>query len=85
MQMILKKRILRDFKENLPRYLALGLMVILGMYIVISLVAAADTIIKGSAKAAKAHKKQERQKKAKPSEQTLDTSQLLKKKDDRNV
>ncbi len=38
MQMILKKRILRDFKENLPRYLALGLMVILGMYIVISLV-----------------------------------------------
>ena len=35
MQMILKKRILRDFKENLPRYLALGLMVILGMYIVI--------------------------------------------------
>ncbi len=54
MQMILKKRILRDFKENLPRYLALGLMVILGMYIVISLVAAADTIIKGSAKAAKA-------------------------------
>lgn len=38
-----------------------------------------------TAKAAKAHKKQERQKKAKPSEQTLDTSQLLKKKDDRNV
>ena len=54
MQKILGKRILRDFKDNLPRYLALGVMVVLGMYIVISLVAAADTIIMGSADAAKA-------------------------------
>lgn len=36
----------------MPRYLALGLMIILGMYIVISLVAAADTIMLGSAEAA---------------------------------
>lgn len=52
MQKILKKRIFREFVENLPRYLALGLVIILGMYIVISLVAAADTIITGSADAA---------------------------------
>ena len=38
-----------------------------------------------TARAAKAPKKQKRQKKEKQSEQTLDTSQLLKKKDDRNV
>ena len=36
-------------------------------------------------KAAKAEKKQKRQKKPKQPEQTLDTSQLLKKKDDRNM
>lgn len=53
MQKVLRKRILREFWENLPRYLALGLMIILGMYIVISLVAAADTIMLGSADAAK--------------------------------
>ena len=53
MQKVLRKRILREFWKNLPRYLALGLMIILGMYIVISLVAAADTIMLGSADAAK--------------------------------
>lgn len=53
MQKILRKRILRDFRKNLPRYLALGLMIILGMYIVISLVAAADTVMAGSAGAAR--------------------------------
>ncbi len=52
MQKILRKRILRDLRENLSRYLALGLMIILGMYIVISLVAAADTVMLGSAAAA---------------------------------
>lgn len=53
MQKILRKRILRDFKENLSRYLALGLLIILGMFIIISLVAAADTIMLGTANAAK--------------------------------
>lgn len=53
MQKILRKRILRDLKENKARYLALGLVIILGMYIVISLVAAADTIMTGSAAADK--------------------------------
>lgn len=47
MQKILRKRVLRDLKENLFRYLALGFLIILGMYIVISLVGAADTIITG--------------------------------------
>lgn len=36
----------------MPRYLALGAMIVLGMYIVISLVAAADAIMQGSARAA---------------------------------
>lgn len=52
MQKILRKRILRDLRENLARYLALGLMIVLGMYIVVSLIAAADTIIVKSADAA---------------------------------
>lgn len=53
MQKILRKRILRDLKENLARYLALALLIVLGMYIVVSLVAAADTVIVRSAGAAK--------------------------------
>jgi putative ABC transport system permease protein len=47
MQKILGRRLLRDFKSNFFRYAALGLMIILGMYIVISVVGAADTIIGG--------------------------------------
>lgn len=47
MQNILKNRVFRDLKENLLRYLALGMLIILGMYIIISLVGAADTIIIG--------------------------------------
>ncbi len=56
MQKILGKRILRDLKENLFRYLALGLMIVLGMYMVISLVGAADTIIYGTAESAENQK-----------------------------
>lgn len=56
MQKILRKRIFRDLKENVFRYLALGFLIILGMYIVIGLVGAADTIIKGTAKTAKTSK-----------------------------
>ncbi len=44
---VLRKRIWRDFRENLFRYLALGILIILCMYIVISLVVAAETIIRG--------------------------------------
>lgn len=48
MERILRKRILRDLRENLFRYLALMLLIILGMYMVISIVAAADTVIIGT-------------------------------------
>lgn len=52
MEKIFRKRMFRDLKENFFRYLALGVLIILGMYIVISLVGAADTMIKGTAAAA---------------------------------
>lgn len=45
----------RDLRENLFRYLALGFLIILGMYMVISLVAAADTVIIRTAKNAEAN------------------------------
>lgn len=48
MQKILRKRILRDFKENIARYVALSFLIILSMYLVVSLVGAADTIIQGT-------------------------------------
>ena len=53
MQKILRKRIFRELKENLFRYIALGLMIIIGMFIVISLVAAAETIMTGTELASK--------------------------------
>lgn len=49
MNRVLKKRLLRDLKSNLLRYLALVLLIIMGMYIVVSVVGAADTIITGTA------------------------------------
>ena len=49
MQKILRKRIIRDLKENLFRYLALGVLIILGMYLIVSLVGAAETIIEQTA------------------------------------
>ncbi|MDE5864486.1 MAG: ABC transporter permease [Lachnospiraceae bacterium] len=52
MQKILRKRTLRDLRENAFRYLALGFLIILGMYVIISLVGAADTIIRGTAESA---------------------------------
>ena len=56
MQKILRKRMLRELKENKFRYLALGLLIILGMYIVIGLVGAADTVIVQTAETAKANR-----------------------------
>lgn len=40
-------------RENLFRYLALGLLIVLGMFMIISMVAAADTIIFGTENAAR--------------------------------
>ena len=56
MQKILRKRILRDLKENLFRYLALSVLIILVMYLVVSIVGAADTIIIGSQRQAEKNK-----------------------------
>lgn len=47
MQKVLRKRILREFKANLFRYLALAALIILSMYLVISIVGAAEMIIRG--------------------------------------
>ncbi len=48
MNKILNKRILRDLKSNIWRYLALFLLIAVGMYIVIAIVGAANTIITGT-------------------------------------
>ena len=47
MQKILRRRVFRDLKQNLLRYLALGFLIILGMYMIVSLVGAAETVIQG--------------------------------------
>lgn len=47
MQKILRKRLWRDFRKNFLRYMALSFLIILGMYIIVSLVGAADTVIQG--------------------------------------
>lgn len=56
MQRILRRRVFRELKENRFRYLALGLLIVLGMYIVIGLVGAADTVIIRTAETAKANR-----------------------------
>lgn len=48
MQKILRKRVLRDLKENVCRYFALGFLIVFGMYMIVSLVGAAETIITGT-------------------------------------
>lgn len=45
MQKVLRKRVLRDLKENLFRYIALAVLIIMGMYVVVSLIGAGATII----------------------------------------
>ena len=49
MNRVLRKRIFRDIKENFRRWLALFLMIVLGMYVVVAVVGAAENIITGSA------------------------------------
>lgn len=55
MRKILRKRVPRELRENLFRYLALGLLIILCMYVVVGLIGAADTVITGGAAAAEAN------------------------------
>lgn len=45
MQKVLRKRVLRDLKENVFRYIALAVLIIIGMYVVVSLIGAGATII----------------------------------------
>lgn len=52
MQALLRRKLFRDLRQAWPRYLALGLMIALSMYLIISLIGAADTIILGSARMA---------------------------------
>lgn len=47
MEKVLRKRAWRDLKENKFRYFALAFLIIISMYLVISLVGAADTIVDG--------------------------------------
>ena len=52
MNRVLNKRIFRDLKENFLRYIALFLMIVMGMYIITAMVGAAETIITGTAQKA---------------------------------
>ncbi|WP_295210365.1 FtsX-like permease family protein [Ruminococcus sp.] len=45
---VLRKRLLRDLKSNFMRYAALVLLIVMGMYIVVSVCGAAETIITGT-------------------------------------
>ena len=56
MQKVLRKRILRDLRENKFRYLALAVLIIMSMYLVISLVGAAETIMQGGEKSDREHR-----------------------------
>ena len=50
MNRVLNKRLLRDLKSNLGRYLALMFMIFLGIYIVVGIVGSAEIIIVGTEK-----------------------------------
>lgn len=45
MNKVLRKRLLRELKSNFARYAALVLLIVMGMYIIISIVSSAETII----------------------------------------
>lgn len=48
MNRVLNKRIIRDLKSNFLRYLALFLLIAMGMYIIVAMIASAETIITGT-------------------------------------
>ncbi len=53
MQKVLRKRVLRDLKENFFRYLALGLVIAMGVFLVVTIVGSGETLTKGTEKMAK--------------------------------
>ena len=48
MNRVLNKRVLRDLKSNFLRYIALFLLIAMGMYIIVAMMASAETIIQGT-------------------------------------
>ena len=48
MNRVLRKRLLRDLKSNFGRYLALVLLIVMGVFLVVSMVGSADAIIQGT-------------------------------------
>ena len=61
MQRILSKRVLRDIRENLLRYLALFFLVAVVMYMVVAIVGAAETIMWGTKESGKIHYREDGQ------------------------
>lgn len=61
MQRILSKRVLRDIRENLLRYLALFFLVALVMYMVVAIVGAAETIMQGTKESGRIHHREDGQ------------------------
>ena len=55
MQKILTRRVLRDLRHNLPRYAALFFLVLLSMFMVVSLMGAAESVIRGAAQSDEEH------------------------------
>ncbi len=53
---VLGRRTLRELRAHFLRYLALGLMILLSMYLIVSLIGAADTVILGGAEHAEANR-----------------------------
>lgn len=48
MQKVLRKRVLRDLKKNIMRYFALGLMIAMGIFLVVTIVGSAETLTEGT-------------------------------------
>lgn len=61
MQRILSKRVLRDIRENLLRYLALFFLVALVMYMVVAIVGAAETVMQGTKESGRIHHREDGQ------------------------
>ena len=61
MQRILSKRVLRDIRENLLRYLALFFLVALVMYMLVAIVGAAETIMQGTKESGRVHHREDGQ------------------------
>ena len=55
MQRLLYRKMWRELRAAWPRYLALGLAITLAMYLIVSLIGAADTVILGTARHAAAN------------------------------